>query len=198
MSFFDRLFRKSRIEPSISKEAIAGEKQTMVGQVSDCRLWKCPQCGELLEKGALGTVWMPFDPITKVAGTGNCSACGSEFPQSDIYSGRFDVKTPRVSFTSTEQPKSASIVVFRIKSYQPLPDAKSYCHKLLAKRFPSADMDSYYIVGFADDLTTGEAFALYQGYVRKGRLPDLGRQIDSLKGSGPGGDTVVALFFAES
>jgi hypothetical protein len=196
MSLFNRLFGRTKGVPSSSKEARHSEQQTTVGRVTDCRLWKCPKCGELLEKGALGTVWMPFESIAKVAGTGTCSKCGTEFSQSDIYGGRFDVKTSISSPKSEEQPRSLSIVVFRIRSYQPPSDAKSYCRKVLSTKFPSANMDSHYLVGFADDLSTGEAFALYQDFVRKGQLPDLGRQVDSLKGSGPGGDSVVALFFA--
>lgn len=173
-------------------------KQTTLEQVTDSRLWKCPECGELLEKGGLGTIFMPSDPITKVAGTATCSKCGAQFLQSDIYGGRFDVKTPVSSLKSAEEPKSVSIVVFRIRSHQPPSDAKSYCRKVLSNKFPNSDMESYYIVGFADDLSTGEAFSLYQNYVQKGQLPDLGRQIDSVEGSGPGGDTIVALFFTES
>lgn len=57
-------------------------------------------------------------------------------------------------------------------------------------------MDSHYIVGFADDLSTDEAVAWYRDFVRKGQLPHLGRHVDALKGSGPGGDSIFALFFA--
>lgn len=194
MSFFDRLFRRTKQKLSVS--SVAKSKETAARSVTDCKLWKCPKCGELLEKGALGADWMPFEPITKVVGTGTCSKCGSTFAQSDIYGGRFDVETPLSSVKSHEQPRALSIVVFRIRSYQPPSDAKSYCHKVLATKFPSADMERNYIVGFADDLSTGEAFALYHEFVRKGQLPDLGRQIESFKGSGPGGDNIVALFFA--
>lgn len=195
MSLFDRLFRRTKGATSSSVEARHSQQQRTVGRVSDCRLWKCPKCGELLEKGGLGSIWMPFDPIAKVAGTGTCSKCGTEFSQSDIYSGRFDVKTSVSSVISEEQPRSLSIVVFRTRSYQPPADPKSYCRKVLSTKFPNSNMDNHYLVGFAGDLSTEEAFALYQDFVRKAQLPDLGRQVDSLKGSGPGGDAVVALFF---
>jgi hypothetical protein len=46
-----------------------------------------------------------------------------------------------------------------------------------------------------DSLTPGEALQLYQGYVRSGQLPDLGRQFDSCEGHGPQGARIVALFF---
>lgn len=196
MSIFDRLFGRTRKESLASMVASPSEKQTTVGRVSDCRLWKCPKCSELLEKSALGTIWIPFEPITKVAGIGTCSKCGAELPQSDIYGGLFDVKDTVTSGKLDEQPKLLSIVVFRIKSNQPPSDAKSYCRKVIAKKFPSANMESHYIVGFADDLSVGEAFALYQNFVRQGQLPDLGRQVDSLKGSVSGGDDIVALFFS--
>lgn len=196
MSIFDRLFGRTKKEPPTCYGTHPSENRTDAGHITDCRLWKCPKCGELLEKGGLGTVWIPFDPISKVAGTGTCAKCGAEFPQSDIYGGRFDVRTPVSSVKVTEQPEEVSIVVFRIRSSEPPSDAKSYCRRVLTKKYPNANMESHYIVGFADDLTTAEALALYQDFVRKGQLPDLGRQIDSLQGAGPEQDSIVALFFA--
>jgi len=196
MGFFDRLFGKAKKSAPASTESKMSNDQNAIRKVvTDCRLWKCPKCSELLEKGALGTVWMPGEPITKVAGTGTCSKCGSEYQQADIYGGRFDVEAPVSAAKAPREPKALSIVVFRIRSYHPPSDPKSYCRNVLVKKFPKARMESHYVVGFADNLTPSEAFALYQDYVRKGQLPDLGQQIESFKGSGPEGDSVVALFF---
>jgi len=199
---FDDFIRKIRngdyfLRQSGLMNGTQNEKKTKVGYVTDCALWKCPKCGELLEKSALGIVWFPFEEITKVKGTGTCSKCGAKFPQSDIYSGSYDVKTSTASIRSGEMPESLSIVLFRLRSNQPPPDDKSYCRKVLAKKFPKVDMKSNYIIGFANDLSTWKAFALYQELVRKGQLPDLGSQVDSFEGLGPDGANIVALFFNE-
>lgn len=119
MSIFERLLGKARQSPSASVETDSRKQQTSTGFVTDCRLWNCPKCGELLEKAGLGTVWKPSEPITGVNRTGTSFKCGAEFPQSHIYGGHFDVKTSVPSARATEQFREMSIVVFRIRSYQP-------------------------------------------------------------------------------
>jgi ankyrin repeat protein len=165
--------------------------------VSTSRLWKCPKCGELLEKKNLGIVWMPGDALSRVAGTGTCSRCGSNFPQSDIYGGRFDASAPNITSGKTEQYTQVSVVVFKIGSNRPPLDVESYCMRVLKEKLPRAELASYYIVGFPDDLRIDEAYLLYQSHVSKGQLPDLGKQIDYLKKSGTGDDNIVALFFSK-
>lgn len=80
---------KIKAKESQKKDTI----ELAVRVVTNCRLWKCPKCAELLEKTALGIVWQSGDPITKVAGTGTCSKCGATFPQTVIYGGRYDIVT---------------------------------------------------------------------------------------------------------
>ena len=163
--------------------------------VSESRIWKCPHCGELLRKGALGSVWQPGQPIDNVAGTGTCSKCGAEFRQADIYGGRYDPKDTAVSEGDVKMPRRVSVVVFDLMSRTPLGDAMGFCRNVLDRKYPASDLDRYYVVGFLDDLTPDEALAAYKDHVRAGRLPDLGRQFDTFKGGGPQGRRVVALFF---
>jgi len=168
---------------------------SMGGQVTSCRIWKCPKCGELLKKPSLGTVWQVGDPISKVAGTGTCLKCGAEFNQADIYGGRYDAEPEVEVGKGFEAPSQVSVVVFNLMSRTPPSDVDRYCRQIVRMKFPEAAMAAHYIVGFMDSMTPGEALAMYQGYVRAGQLPDLGRQFDSFEGVGPLGGRVVALFF---
>ncbi len=136
---------------------------------------------------------MPGDSITRVAGVGTCSRCGSEFPQADIYGGQYDETAVAVS--TSEQYSRISVVVFRIGSNSPPSNVESYCKRVLNDKYPHAQLDNYYVVGFQDNLTNDEAVALYQNFVSKGQLPNLGKQVNSLKTSILG-DSVVALYFA--
>jgi hypothetical protein len=89
-----------------------------------------------------------------------------------------------------------SIVVFRISSFAPPANPKSYCRKVLAWRFPLAKMDDFYVVGYTYGyLSLKEALNLYKEDVRKHLLPNLGKSIDSFSGIGPRLDRIVALFF---
>ena len=165
------------------------------GVVTDCRIWKCPKCGELLEKRGLGGIWIPFEPISKVAGTGTCTTCGTAYEQSDIYGGRFDVHTVAPVAKSRESPPLITLLVFRLRSFDPPSDPKAYCKQVLATRFPRARLQRHFVAGNAGDLTVNEAVALYQDFTKKGQLEDLGKLFDSFAGSGPLGDRIVALFF---
>lgn len=181
MGFLD-LFRKSRVPQG--------------GVVTACRMWKCPNCGTLLQKGSLGTIWSPGEPLSRVAGTGSCG-CGASFPQAEIYRGRYDHdEAPREARTSSV-PDTISVVVFCIRSARPPSQPpREYCRSVLGKKYARCTLANHYIVGFLDDLSANEALALYKENVRHGSLPDLGSQIDSFGGKGPDGSRVVALVFA--
>ncbi|MGQ9731387.1 MAG: hypothetical protein ACUVX8_08940 [Candidatus Zipacnadales bacterium] len=196
MGLFSRLFRREPQSPSTPGKPEAVRQQETTGRVTSCRLWKCPNCGELLEKTGLGTLWMPSDPLSKVAGTATCGRCGSEFSQSEVYGGRFDVQPAATVGQPADQAKQVSVVVFVTRSHQPPADPESYCRKVAAKRFPGARVTSHYVVGFADDLSVAEALALYQRFVETGQLPRLDPQMDAFTGRGPDGKDIVALFFA--
>jgi hypothetical protein len=56
MGIFYRLFGKVKQNATEQIDAKCNSNQNAVREVvTDCRLWKCPKCSELLEKGALGT-----------------------------------------------------------------------------------------------------------------------------------------------
>jgi transcription elongation factor Elf1 len=61
-------------------------------KVDKSNYWRCPNCGSLLEKG-VGTM---FD---QVIGMASCSGCGSEFRQSEVYDGKFDVSERNIDTT---------------------------------------------------------------------------------------------------
>jgi hypothetical protein len=163
--------------------------------VTGNKIWKCVNCGQLMIKKSLGTIWMHLESITKVAGTGTCSICGATYPQQAIYGGKYDVKLSLESLALEEQPQSVSIVVFLLRSRTPPSDVEIYCRRIFAKKFPRSIMESNYIVGYLDDLTPEEALALYQSHVHNHQLPHLGKQIDWYKGIGSDGNDIVALFF---
>ena len=164
--------------------------------VTDCRLWKCPNCGVLLERAGLGTVWQAGDPLARVAGTSTCTKCGAEFPQADVYGGRYDSRKTAVSARRAEIPDSVSVVVFCIRSFKSPDDSEAYCRRVIGRKYARSQMLKHYVVGFADDLTVNEALVLYEDHVRAGNLPDLGQQFDSIQGAGPDGRKVIALLFA--
>jgi hypothetical protein len=181
----------------LSPDTDTGETNVSHKTVTACKIWKCPNCQEVLKKGALGTIWQSGDPIVKVAGTGTCLKCGAQFSQADIYGGHYDVEISIASRSTADNPGAVSIIVFLIRSKSPPSDVEMYCRKVFAKKFPKSRMEQYYAVGFMDDLTPEDAMALYESYVRNGQLPYLGRQIDYIKGLGPEAEGIVALFFSE-
>lgn len=59
-------------------------------KVTEQRKWRCPSCNVLLEKGALGVVWLPGEELSKVHGTATCDKCGNSVLQTDVYGGKYD------------------------------------------------------------------------------------------------------------
>ena len=60
-------------------------------RVTSCKDWKCPKCGAALEKPSLGTVITPGEDVRVLFGTATCPSCGSQYKQSDVYGGRYDI-----------------------------------------------------------------------------------------------------------
>jgi len=169
------------------------------GTITTCRLWKCPGCGTVLEKGALGKLVQPGQPASRIVGTATCGKCGARYTQSDVYGGRYDYDP-----TAKEQPENApiptqvSVVVFAIGSEQgpTQEDARRYCSKILTDRHPKSSLVNHYVIGFRGNrMTLPEGVALYASLVSEKKLPDLGDHFDSFAGSGPDGKPIVALFF---
>ena len=52
--------------------------------------WKCPKCGELLEKSSILLQRLSENPGVPVAGTLECPKCSGRHKSADIYSGKFD------------------------------------------------------------------------------------------------------------
>jgi hypothetical protein len=59
-----------------------------MGTVSGVRYWKCPKCGDILEKGALEKGIVQAGQANNIVGTGTCSRCGTGYAQSAIYGVR--------------------------------------------------------------------------------------------------------------
>ena len=65
-------------------------------------LWKCPNCGAILQKGSQDV----FDVVGTdgLVGTATCGNCGAQFSQSDVYRGIYDVDgEARISEPSMEK-----------------------------------------------------------------------------------------------
>lgn len=61
-------------------------------RVTECKHWKCPHCATALEKPSLGTfLAQPGEDTSKLFGTATCPHCGSQYRQSEVYGGRYDI-----------------------------------------------------------------------------------------------------------
>jgi len=176
------------------------ESSAKATTITSCRLWKCPSCGEVLEKGALGKVVHPGEPASRIVGTATCGKCGAKYSQSDVYGGRYDYDPAAKEQSGGQQaPTQVSLVVFALGSTQAPTEenAKVYCEQILSTRHPDARMVKHLVVGFMDqEMTAGESVALYESLVKDGKLPDLGRHFDSFVGPGPDGKPIAVLFFS--
>ncbi len=78
-----------------------------------------------------------------------------------------------LSIVVGEPPGNISVLVFQLWSHEPPPNPESYCRKVLNREYPGAFLWSHYVVGYFDNLTTGEASDQYRRFVFNGQLPDL-------------------------
>ncbi len=112
-----------------------------MGTVTDVKYWKCPSCGQILEKGMLEKgIVQPGEPADRIIGTGTCSGCGTGHAQSAIYGGEYDFAgdQPTDEVPSDRVPTVVSVVLFREGSEPP---SSERCTQACASRvrFPTTD-----------------------------------------------------------
>lgn len=163
--------------------------------VTSSKIWKCPKCDKLLEKGGLGKVWDPGEAIWTVEGTATCGGCFSRYDQKDVYGGRYDAEEQAEIQINRNYKGTVSVVVFKLYSTTQPSNPKGICLDLLRKIYPKAHLDSFYVIGFQGSLTANTGLSLYKEYVHEKTLPDLGEQFDTYNGKDMSGDDVVVLFF---
>lgn len=186
---------KSGTYPDQSQEDTSNETKAKGGrQVTGHKLWACPKCGTLLEKKALGTVWKPGDPVTRVSGTATCGNCLSIFDQVEVYGGKYDVEG-KAKKESSLYSGEVAVLAFQMFSMAPPSNPREICAYLLKRRHPKAQLGKFYMVGRVDSIVPDEALAQYQEYVRLGQLPDLGTQFDNYIGKDNSGKQVAVLLF---
>ena len=180
---------------AVGQQGTSIAKQIRSSRVTECRLWKCPKCGTILEKRGLGKVWNPGDPITRVAGTATCGRCLSRYDQADVYGGLYDSceKAKQSQIPNYDGP--VSVLVFLLFSKTPPSNPRDICQNLLARRYSKAQLAEFYVVGRSDAITPDEALTQYKEYVRDGTLPELGIQFDTFTGKDISGKDAVVLFF---
>ena len=176
-----------------------GKARTRSATVTAVRQWKCPKCGRVLDKGNLGKVWNPGDPIGTVGGKATCGGCTAKYEQADVYGGMYDIEERaeqgQVAFDGT-----ASAVAFQLSCTAPpaAADARAICEELLKKKHPKATLAKSYCIGLTDSqLPPNEAVLLYKEDVKENKLPDMGTQFDLLTGKDFSGKDVVVLFFRQ-
>jgi len=177
------------------KKGTSSETRATGGaRVTSNRLWACPKCGTLLEKKALGTVWNPGDPVTRVAGTATCGNCLSVFDQVEVYGGKYDFEG-KAKEESSLYGGEVAVLAFQMFSMTPPSNPKEICADLLKRRHPKAHLGKFFMVGRVDSIAPDEALAQYREYVGLGQLPDLGTQFDSYVGKDNSGKQVAVLLF---
>jgi hypothetical protein len=168
-------------------------------KVTSNRIWKCPNCDALLEKGVLGTAIFPGESAEKISGTGTCKNCGASFAQSDIYGGKCDYIEPSIKRKKAKavKPKRVKLIIFRPGQDQP-PNPKRYCQYVVNHKYGGSkiQIDKWRIAGTRSSLTANEVRALYTVGKNTGMLPDFGTPNDKWEGKGPDGKSIVALFFS--
>lgn len=170
-----------------------------MGTVTDVKYWKCPKCGEILEKGMLEKgIVRPGQPADRIIGTGTCSGCRTGYAQSAIYGGEYDFvgDRPTGAVPADRVPTVVSVVLFREGSTPP-PDVASYCRQVLRKHYGTTALSvrGWQMIGRLDRPTAATIGALYSGHVAKGEIPDYGHPTDEIEVEGPDGNHVAALVF---
>jgi len=167
--------------------------------VTSCRFWRCPECGRVIEKLALGVFDWPIGARIprgpRWAGTCNCAACGAEFPEAEIYGGKYDIEAKARIAESKEYPQEVSVIVFQLLTSHPATQAQKICSELLNQKYPMAKLGKWYVIGRLDLLTIDEAYIVYKAHVEEGQLADLGEQFDATLGKDITGKDVAVLFF---
>jgi Zn-finger nucleic acid-binding protein len=167
-------------------------------KVTDIRIWQCPECKAILEKGGLGTVIFVGESSEKISGTGTCNNCGAAFAQSEIYGGKYDYKERVTGVDKSKVPGRLSLIIFRPGQSQPSNPEKYYEH-VLKKAYgdSSIKVDVWRIAGTRSFINASEAKALYEMGKARGMFPDFGEPGQEWSGKGLDGEQVTALFFVK-
>jgi hypothetical protein len=169
-----------------------------MGTVSGVKYWKCPKCGEILEKGALEKGIVRPGQENSIIGTGTCSKCGTGYSQSAIYGGDYDFvgDQPKGKVPTDRVPTVVSIVLFR-EGRDPPPDGAGYCRRILRTHYGERGptVRGWQMIGRFDRPAADSAGALYSALVESGQIPDYGHATDAIECEGPDGHHVAALVF---
>lgn len=165
--------------------------------VTDSKYWRCPSCGEVLEKGGLGVFIFPGDDSGNIIGTATCSKCEAGYSQPDVYGGVYDFVGERAGATQPDQrPSSVNVVLFREGS-DPPPEPKRYCEQVVLERYgePCPEVQEWYLVGWMGQPNAEQAAVAYAANREAGQIPEFGRLADEVETTGPDDRRVAALFF---
>lgn len=168
----------------------------MENTITDCSFWKCPNCGELLQKKDLNTIFKVGESALNLAETETCGACGCRYPGSEIYGGKYDSNEIVNSQSKSEPPHILSIVVFRIKTNKQTNNPHIHCRKIMDIKYPLSVMYLNYEVGFATFMSEYEALALYNSLVAQSRIQSLGTKFDLYSGTDNEGIDYIAILFS--
>lgn len=164
--------------------------------VTDIRIWQCPKCKAIMEKGALGKGIFSGESVEKISGTGTCNNCGETFVQSEIYGGKYDYLESTKGVDRLKVPDRLSLIIFRPGQAQP-PNPHKYYKHILKKVYGDSKItvDAWRIAGTQSTINASEAKALYSMGKTKGMFPDFGKPGQNWTGKDMDGVKILALFF---
>jgi len=182
----------------VTPEAVEGPGTSAgVPNVTEAPYWRCPGCGELLEKKSLGVLAFPGEPANRMIGTSSCGACGAGFPHQEVYGGAYDfVGEAPAGAPAGAAPTAVSIVLFREGSDAP-GGPEGYCQRVLMDHYGGLgpSVRGWRMVGRLDRPTAGSVGALYAQLRDTGQLPDYGTPTEQFEADGPDGNHVAVLVF---
>jgi hypothetical protein len=144
--------------------------------VANARVWKCPKCKAILEKGALGIEIFIGECVEKIYGMGMCPNCGAAFSQSQSYGGKYDYIEPVKGIKKSSVPDKLSLIIFRTGQDQP-PNPRKYCEYVLKKAYGVSDikLDAWRIAGTRSSIGVSGVKALYSMGKTQMLFPDFGK-----------------------
>jgi len=167
---------------------------------TDSKYWKCPNCGEVLEKGGLNVFISPGQDSGKIIGTATCGKCQAGFPQSDVYGGTYDFVGERAPDRSSlsARPTGLRVLVLR-EGEKPPPEPQQYCEQIVYERYgdPPPATKEWNMIGSLVPPNAEQTAVLYS-QLRATKIPDYGRPTDEFECTGSDGAKVAALFFWEA
>jgi len=137
-------------------------------------VWKCPNCGALLEKElsreaffALKASWRTF------FGTNTCGNCGSSYNSNDIYSGNYDASMRDIEYVAMPPMKEI------IEQIEPIVQASRHENAKVRNRAVMALVEIIRVVEKYEDLPAG------RGTVYHMSVKAVGPLVVALKDSDP-------------